>query len=314
MRWFAQEPTNIALIKYMGKEDEDQNLPANASLSYTLNDLYTFVELEKHGGDEDYWEPLEMPGGHPEQISDEAQARFLKHLHFIKDYFKSDQGFTVRSCNNFPFSVGLASSASSFAALTMCAVRALTELTNHDDIGTDAIAELSRHGSGSSCRSFYKPWTLWDRDGTRAIDTPYDDLIHHAVIVTHDVKEVSSSEAHRRVKTSPNYNKRLENVAIRLDEMTKALQRKDWRTTYELAWEEFHEMHDLFKTSDPKFGYMNDDTHKILREVKDYWRKNTDGPIVTVDAGPNVHLLFRADQDDMAEVLKEKFLKDYDVI
>lgn len=314
MRWFAQEPTNIALIKYMGKEDEEQNIPSNGSLSYTLNDLYTFVEMESHGGDEDYWEPLEMPGGHAEEISEAAQQRFLKHLQFIKEFFKSNRGFTVRSCNNFPSSVGLASSASSFAALTMCAVRALCEITKHDEIEVDAIAELSRHGSGSSCRSFYSPWALWDKDGVRAADIQLDNLIHHAVIVSHDVKTVSSSEAHRRVKTSPEFAKRQEKVSGRLDDMVKALQRNDWQNAYEIAWQEFKEVHNLFSTSEPKFQYINEDTDVILNAVRSHWQKHNDGPIATIDAGPNVHLLFRADQDDLAEIMKEKFLKDYDVI
>ena len=39
MRWLVQAPANIALIKYMGKKDENSNLPDNASLSFTLNNL-----------------------------------------------------------------------------------------------------------------------------------------------------------------------------------------------------------------------------------------------------------------------------------
>ena len=37
MEWFAKAPSNIALIKYMGKKDAELNLPMNSSLSYTLS-------------------------------------------------------------------------------------------------------------------------------------------------------------------------------------------------------------------------------------------------------------------------------------
>lgn len=47
MHWFAQAPANIALIKYMGKKDENSNLPDNSSLSYTLSNLLSSVKLEK---------------------------------------------------------------------------------------------------------------------------------------------------------------------------------------------------------------------------------------------------------------------------
>ena len=44
-KWVASAPSNIALIKYMGKTDEQDNRPTNRSLSYTLNHLRTTVEL-----------------------------------------------------------------------------------------------------------------------------------------------------------------------------------------------------------------------------------------------------------------------------
>ena len=48
MTWFAQAPANIALIKYMGKENEHTNSPANPSLSYTLPHLLSHVTLDQH--------------------------------------------------------------------------------------------------------------------------------------------------------------------------------------------------------------------------------------------------------------------------
>ncbi len=50
MQWFAQAPANIALIKYMGKKDNEKNIPDNPSLSYTLNNLLSSVVLESHSG------------------------------------------------------------------------------------------------------------------------------------------------------------------------------------------------------------------------------------------------------------------------
>jgi diphosphomevalonate decarboxylase len=314
MRWFAQAPTNIALIKYMGKLDGSENLAANDSLSYTLNNLYSRVELETHSGDEDCWEPLTLPHHPATVLSTDAKKRFLQHLHLIKRLYHSTQGFIVRSANNFPANAGLASSASSFAALTQCAVNALAELTNRPPLENDFVADISRVGSGSSCRSFYKPWALWHDEGVNAVDLPYTTLIHQAVIVSRAEKTVSSSEAHRRVVKSPYFAERIANVAERAPALFHYLHEKNWSAAYQLAWQEFQEMHDLFTLCDPAFSYMTDDTQRVLTAVQDCWFTHADGPLATVDAGPNVHLLFRADQDELAEVIKQQLQKNYDVI
>ena len=57
MSWMADMPSNIALIKYMGKTDSSVNLPTNPSISYTLNHLLTRVELTEIDS-QDHWLPL----------------------------------------------------------------------------------------------------------------------------------------------------------------------------------------------------------------------------------------------------------------
>src|SRR3990167_2595421 len=130
MQWFAQAPSNIALIKYMGKKDTQNNIPINDSLSYTLKHLLTSVTLETQSGTQDIWEPLELPGAISFALSRSDQKRFLNHLYYLKSIYNYTGGFIVRSVNNFPKSSGFASSASSFAALTQCAILALSALTD----------------------------------------------------------------------------------------------------------------------------------------------------------------------------------------
>ena len=48
MSWIeTSAPSNIALIKYMGKSDSAVNRPTNASLSWTLENLRTYVRIQK---------------------------------------------------------------------------------------------------------------------------------------------------------------------------------------------------------------------------------------------------------------------------
>ncbi|KTC97165.1 diphosphomevalonate/mevalonate 3,5-bisphosphate decarboxylase family protein [Legionella erythra] len=315
MSWFAQAPANIALIKYMGKQDEGKNIPDNPSLSYTLNTLLTSVQLERHPGKEDRWEPLQLPGTMSLSLSPSAQQRYLKHLAFLKNHFQYEGAFLVRSSNNFPHGSGLASSASSFAALTLCAVKALSELSGTPLPTIEEQARLSRVGSGSSCRSFFSPWAIWEGETVKGIDLPYRELIHQVVIVSHAEKQVPSSQAHRLIKSSPFYPNRSQRAQDNLNALLNALHAKDWTSAYEICWREFHDMHRLFSTCAQPFTYMTDEGNALLQKLQDLWQHKGDGPLVTMDAGPNIHLLYRVDQTDLARQFEQDHLAgQYDVL
>lgn len=307
MIWQAEAPSNIALIKYMGKSDAQQNVPTNHSLSYTLNHLLTQVELELTDAKVDHWQPLKKPGYETVALSDKAIIRFLKHLSFLKNHFGLEKNFIVRSANNFPADCGLASSASSYAALTRCAISAVSELLAIDGLSISEQAMLSRQGSGSSCRSFFSPWALWQDTTVFKPEISYDNLIHQVVVVAKEKKAVSSSDAHRRVPSSDLFIGRPERANKRLDNLLTALKHQDWEQAYQISWQEFWDMHALFETAKPSFGYVNQHTLSVINSVRDTWLQQHDGPIVTLDAGPNIHLLYRPDQTAIAQSLKQQF-------
>lgn len=314
-QWFAQAPSNIALIKYMGKKDVENNIPINASLSYTLNNLLTSVVLEKHSGKKDIWEPLNIPGAMQFILPQSAQERFLNHLTRLKSHFHYSGAFIVRSSNNFPHSSGLASSASSFAALTKCAVLALCELTEQEVPSIEIQAQLSRAGSGSSCRSFFSPWALWKEDSVGAIDLPYKQLTHQVILISKDEKQVSSSEAHERITTSTLYVTRSQRAEQNLKVLLAALEKQQWKEAYQICWREFQDLHQLFSSCAKPFSYMTEQTQQALVSLQELWQRENDGPIVTMDAGPNIHLLYRPDQANMALKFKHDYLvNNYDVL
>ncbi|MCC6137265.1 MAG: diphosphomevalonate decarboxylase, partial [Bdellovibrionaceae bacterium] len=177
-------------------------------------------------------------------------------------------------------------------------------------LSVEEQAALSRQGSGSSCRSFFDGFVEWDgADRIRPLVTGPNPFVHQVFIVSTAVKSVSSSQAHLKVATSLLMPGRTERAITRL-EKTKALLvgQLDWRELFELCWAEFWDMHALFETSQPAFGYFTPESLDIIYSAREYWQVNNDGPIVTMDAGPNVHLLWRQDQKDLAK----KFASDFD--
>jgi diphosphomevalonate decarboxylase len=296
MRIEASAPSNIALIKYMGKTSQTSNLPSNASFSYTLEHLRSFVVIEP-GTDKDEWKPLE--GFQQIQLSETGLAKFLRHFDRLKTQWRIQGNYVIRSANNFPSDCGLASSASSFAALTLATARLAEKLKPELKLSVSELSKRSRGGSGSSCRSFFSPWALWRSEGAEPVDLNLQ--LDHAVIIVEDaVKSVSSSEAHKRVATSLLFKGRNERAEQRLAKLLEDLKHNRWREAFEICWAEFWDMHALFETSEPNFGYMRPGTLEVLNRLRGIWQTENDGPIVTLDAGANVHILIRQDQREKA--------------
>jgi diphosphomevalonate decarboxylase len=283
----------------MGKRN-GQNA-VNSSLSWSLDHLRSFVQIEKIAGGEDQWQPLESYG--PMELSEKGRAKFLKHFQFLKDEFKvRDQAFLLRSGNNFPSDCGIASSASSFAALTLAAASALSELKGTPQPSLEQIADWSRQGSGSSCRSIFSGWVAWDQGRVYRVPSSIKTVFHQVFLVSGEKKAVSSSEAHQRVQTSRLMIGREERAQERFHFLKSELSilSFSWQQIFQLSWADFWDMHALFETSHPTFGYMTGESLNLVNAARDVWTQTGDGPVVTMDAGPNVHLLWREDQKQLA--------------
>jgi diphosphomevalonate decarboxylase len=311
LKTFAVMPSNIALIKYMGKSEG--NRPLNSSLSYTTPRFESYVELEE--SERDQWQELS-----PERIAELYRLKILnyefseksylklnhseseKFINFftaLKGLYKIKKNYTIRSYNAFPSSCGLASSASSFAALTVAAYKAFTGQEKIETEGLVKLSRLSQKGSGSSCRSFFSPWALWDEEGAHPAPLLIK-LDHLVVIVEAEKKLVSSSEAHLRVLTSDNFVGRADRAKKRLSEVLSYIE-KDWPRAFEVCWNEFWDMHSLFEASKPPFGYLKPASLTVLQILRKFWDEEGGGPLVTMDAGPNIHLLFREEDEELRD-------------
>ena len=184
-------PSNIALIKYMGKIDLKLNLPENGSLSMTLNELCTFIELKETAAEKSRFVPEAPPRIHSDfeclvpKLSGHGIDKIYRHLDqtfaqsseiFHRHNLKSRKvsPVEIRSANTFPTASGIASSASSFAALTLAGAALMAESADHfrsifEESGEfrAELAQISRQGSGSSCRSFDGPFVFWEIDQRR---------------------------------------------------------------------------------------------------------------------------------------------------
>ena len=329
---YLHVPVDIA--SHLSKTDEElfwfKNLAVNSNLSYTLKHFVTAVQIES-ASRVDRWRAFkEYPFKNKKlyhssknmpidsALSQSEQKKFLDFFKFLKRFFLIPGYYTVSSQNNFPRSIGSASSASCFSALTLAVYKLAREKTTLEKnkfrlLKAQVLAHLSRVGSGSACRSLFAPWCFWEGYKIYAFECSWNQLLHQLVIVDNQNKKISSTTAHQRIETSPQFSKRVDRANKRFVALKTSLNLADWKTSFQICSEEFLDLHSLFESSTPPFSYKTEATQKVLECVNQFWKKHQDGPLITIDAGPNVHLLYRSDQKQCREEISKK-LSDFTII
>ena len=291
MRANAQAQPNIALIKYWGKRDIEQNLPAVGSLSVTLDSLWTKMSVEftdAMAGDE-----LVVNGAG----SEEMLPRVSACLDLVAGTDRPRA--SVLSDSNFPIAAGLASSASAFAALVVAASSAAGKSSD-----TLSLARVAGAASGSAARSLFGGFVELQA-GDTSIDVatiaeagawPLTVVI---AITEAGAKPVSSSEAmNRSAASSPFYASWLEQQAADLATARDAVLSKDFAQLATIAEHNCLKMHSVMWASSPPIVYWNSATLSCMEAVR---RLQNEGHAVffTIDAGPQLKAICLPDEADL---------------
>lgn len=299
----AQAHPNIAFIKYWGNRDDQLRLPENSSISMNLDGLYTQTTV---AWDDKLSQDELMLNGHSEK--GRSLERVSAHLNTIRQYTSIGQCAKVESFNNFPMGVGIASSAASFAALTMAAVQA-----GGIHISERELTTLARLGSGSAARSIPSGYVEWHTGETHresfaeSIAPPsYWELVDVIAVVSSEHKVVGSTEGHQTAKTSVLQAARVGGAKERLAICKTAILNRDFAAFADVVELDSNLMHAVMMTSRPPLFYWLPASLTIMQEIV-RWRTH-DGLQVcyTLDAGPNVHCIcLRKDETEVSNRLKK---------
>ena len=226
------------------------------------------------------------------EFSEKETARVVKGLDRIREKAGSKEFARVVTKNTFPKGAGSAASASGFAALTVAGFAALgVNLTEKE------LTIVARMGSGSACRSIPDGFVEWVSGKTSdesyacsLYQSTYWDLRDILVIVDTQMKKVSSTAGMETISTSPYLSLRLAAIPLRLRNMKQAFDEKNFSRLGEIMEEDCLDMHHVMQTQTPPLFYWNDATKRIMEAVRG-WRKNGLSVYLTIDAGPNVHII-----------------------
>lgn len=284
-------PANIALVKYWGKRDEALNLPVTGSLSISLGPLGSHVELAQGTGAADsmWLNDAALPADHS----------FVKRASAFLDLFRpaADFWFELRARNTVPTAAGFASSASGFAALAKAA-----DALFGWGLTARELSVLARLGSGSAARSLAEGFVEWHAgsaaDGmdsfAERLGVTWPEVRVGALVVSAAEKAVGSRAGMRQtVATCEFYREWPARVARDLAALKAALENKDFAALGAVAEGNALAMHALMAATRPPLVYALPETVAAMRSI---WAAREAGLALwfTMDAGPNVKLLFEA--------------------
>lgn len=219
----------------------------------------------------------------------------------------------IDSSNTFPHGAGIASSASAMSALALCLCD-INDQMNGGKLGNESAwwthaAEIARLGSGSACRSLYPLAALWGITGgvpesSDRYAIPWSDHVHPCyrdyrdtiLVVSAAEKAVSSTAGHELMNNLPyaqaRYAEAQQNIGRMMDALAAENAVKDFISVCE---SEALQLHALMMCGDDPYMLMEPGTVAIIKAVWAF-RKETGLPLCfTLDAGPNVHLLYPDD-------------------
>lgn len=306
----AKAHTNIALIKYWGKRDEQLFLPMNSSLSLTLDAFYTETEVLL----DDNLERDQFILNNELQSLTETE----KITNFL-NLFRMQAGITtpvkVTSQNFVPTAAGLASSASAFAALGY----AMNQATNLN-MDRSTLSTYVRRGSGSATRSLFGGFVEWQM-GTcsedslaMSVDDASWDIGMITVAVNTQKKTISSRKGMKlTVETSSFYPAWLESAATDLVAIKEAIKKQDFEQVGLITESNGMKMHGTMLGATPPFSYWEPRTLEVLTKVRQL-RGQGWQCYFTMDAGPNVKILCRYSESKKLQKLLQDAFPDNPVI
>lgn len=305
-------PSNIALIKYWGKYANQ--MPANPSISYTLNHCNTQTSME-FLANEPFSVQTFLAGNEELKFAEKIEKYFKNIEHYLPWILKGK--YIIKTENTFPHSSGIASSASGFGAIASCLMNLdqIFSTENHQPSTINQKASfLARLGSGSACRSLYNGLVVWGKtdelEGSSdlfAVKYP-DEEIHPIfknfndwVLLIHEgQKTVSSTVGHGLMNTNPYAERRFQEARENFVPLKEILKTGNLEKFITLVEHEALTLHAMMMMSEPAFILMKTGTMEVINKLWNY-RKETGNPLFfTLDAGANVHLLFPENESSQA--------------
>ncbi|SMO34165.1 diphosphomevalonate decarboxylase [Saccharicrinis carchari] len=313
-------PSNIAIIKYWGKTGVQ--IPLNPSLSFSLKHSVTetSVSYVLNPGQKDLCFNFYFEEGKSKKFEQKMEVFFNRVID--KFLWLHHYKLKIESKNTFPHSSGIASSASSYAAMALCLAKIHQQITGIK-LSMEEISNIARLGSGSACRSVFGAWNTWGKfdmenssnlnalNISQYVHPSFADIKDTILIVSKDKKEVSSTTGHQLMESHPYKTGRIQQANEHMLKLMEVLKNGDWNSFIEVAETEALSLHGLMMSSSPGYTLLLPNSLQIVQRIRKFREQNKIPVCFTIDAGPNIHVLYSASNKKQVREFIQKELLPY---
>lgn len=176
---------------------------------------------------------------------------------------------------------------------------------SEDDAFSRKASYIARLGSGSACRSVYERAAIWGK--TIYAEGSSDDYaiaygaelhevfnnFHDDILIVSDVeKSVSSTSGHALMNDNIYASNRYQQARQRMQILLEAMKDGDLKTFGSIVENEALTLHGLMMLSNPAYLLMKPNSIKIIEAIRAFRADTGHHLYFTLDAGPNIHLLY----------------------
>ena len=260
------------------------------------------------------------------EINEKFGQRVAKFLVDNREFFPflGEKAITIHSSNSFPHSAGIASSASAFGAISLALldIAYILQGTDTDEQFYNKASYLARLGSGSASRSMFPGFALWgENDNVKNtsnehaiaisdVHPVFHNMKDAILIVEDEPKKVSSSVGHSLMNNHPYAEQRFQQANERTAELVEILKTGNMDAFIRLCESEALTLHAMMMTSMDYYLLVKPGTITAIERLMEF-RKESNVPVCfTLDAGPNVHVLYPKAYEAQVEAFINNELRD----
>ena len=209
-------------------------------------------------------------------------------------------------------------------ALCLCSIhQEVGEISPETDFYEHA-SHIARIGSGSAARSVYGGFASWGETDLIAASSdgyasrldfevdPVFENMHDSILIVHSgEKKISSRAGHQLMEGHDYAEARYRQARKNMKELLQVLKSGDSENFVRIVEHEALSLHAMMMASDPGYVLLNQNTLKIIEKIRDYRQQNHSALCFTLDAGPNVHVLFPEAENVSAKSFIDNELKPF---
>jgi diphosphomevalonate decarboxylase len=294
-----ESPANIAFVKYWGKKGHQ--IPANPSLSMALSECKTTTKTN-FAPATGLSVSLKLEGENNEKFAKKIQ-NYLESLS-VELPWLLNLSIAIETSNTFPHGAGIASSASGLSAFALT----LTDYLNFlkpdasESLFFQRASFLSRLASGSACRSIFGGYSCWGESElsktTNVFAIPLEvhselsSLNDTVLVISGTEKNVSSRTGHERMNDHFFAESRFTQAKSNFTRCVSSLRSGDVEGLGIILEAEALSLHAMMLTSPNPYMLLKPKTLSAIEAVWDFRRQTKIPLYFTLDAGPNLHLIY----------------------